>query len=402
MNYWPAHSTHLAETAEPYHAFVDALRPPGRASAERMFATPGWVVHNETNPFGFTGVHDWASAFWFPEAAAWLAHEVYDAFRFSGDTAFLAATAYPILREAAEFWLDTLHTDPRDGTLVVAPSYSPEHGDFTAGAAMSQQIVRQLLGDALEAAALLDTDAPLRCELARALDAIDEGLRIGSWGQLQEWKRDLDDPADTHRHVSHLFALHPGDAIVAGTPQAAAAATTLDAREQGDGPGWSKAWRICLRARLHDGAGAHAALRRLLGESTLPNLWDSHPPFQIDGNLGSCAGIAEMLVQSHHGHVEILPALPAAWPSGSVRGLRARGDVTLDITWSQGKAQEVRLRPGTDDTLQVAVAAFGSRPTATTEAGEPVAAEFDGALLLLPVRGGSGYVLCAEPGAHGI
>jgi alpha-L-fucosidase 2 len=330
-------------------------------TAREMFGNRGWVVHNETTPFGFTGVHDWATAFWFPEAGAWLARHYYEHYLFTRDEWFLRVRAYPALRSLAQFWMDELVADPRDGRLVVNPSYSPEQGPFSAGASMSQQIVRDLLTNTAEAATTLG-DREFAEQLRSTVDRLDPGLRVGSWGQLQEWKSDWDDQKNTHRHTSHLYALHPGRQI---TPQenpalVAAARVSLTARGDG-GTGWSKAWKINFWARLLDGDHSHKMLTELLATSTLNNLWDTHPPFQIDGNFGATAGVAEMLVQSHRGVVDLLPALPRFWNTGSVTGLRARGDVTVDIRWVDGKPVHVQLKAGGDGPLTVSGAVFEGR-----------------------------------------
>ncbi|WP_246108142.1 glycoside hydrolase family 95 protein [Saccharothrix saharensis] len=397
MNYWPAETTNLAETTGPLFDFVDALREPGAVTARELHGNRGWVVNNETNPFGFTGVHDWATAFWFPEAGAWLAHHYFEHYLFTRDEEFLRERAYPVMRELAEFWLDALVVDPRDGTLVVTPSYSPEHGDFSAGAALSQQIVRQLFA---HVAATADEvgDAAFGAEVRQALERIDPGTRIGSWGQLQEWKEDRDDPANTHRHVSHLFALFPGTGISPRTtPELAAAArTSLTARGDG-GTGWSKAWKINFWARLLDGDHAHRMLAEQLVGSTLPNLWDTHPPFQLDGNFGATAGVAEMLLQSHDGVVHVLPALPGEWPDGSYTGLRARGDVTVDATWSDGAAREIALTTGRDGPLTVRGTLFGGDfRLVDARTGTPVPHHRDGDSTTFTAHAGHRYVATAR------
>ncbi len=361
MNYWPAETTNLAETTSPLFDYVDSMVPPGEVTAREIYGNRGWVVNNETNPFGFTGLHDWATSFWFPEAGAWLAQHYYEHYLFSGDEAFLRDRAYPLMRSLTEFWMDELVTDPRDGKLVVSPSFSPEQGPFTAGASMSQQIVWDLLTNTVSAARALG-DTGFAAQAQSILDRLDPGLRVGSWGQLQEWKADLDEQGNTHRHVSHLFALHPGRQLspAANPDLVAAARTSLRARGDG-GTGWSKAWKINFWARLLDGNHAHLMLSELLKSSTLDNLWDTHPPFQIDGNFGATAGMAEMLVQSQTGVVDVLPALPDEWAEGSVRGLRARGDVTVDADWTGGVPTRIELATGRSGPLTVSSEVFAGR-----------------------------------------
>jgi len=399
MNYWAAETANLPETLVPFFDYVEGLVAPGRVTATEMFGSRGWVLHNETTPFGFTGVHDWPTAFWFPEAAAWLAQHFYEHYRFHRDEGFLRERAYPLMKPLTEFWLDELQTDRRDGTLVVTPSFSPEHGDFSAGASMSQQIVWDLLTNVAEAAAILGDETGFRSEVARALERLDPGTRIGSWGQLQEWKEDRDDPENQHRHVSHLFGLHPGRQLSPrATPELAEAARVILGARGDGGTGWSKAWKICFWARLLDGDHAHLVLSELLENSTLNNLWDTHPPFQIDGNFGATAGIVEMLLQSQGDAIDVLPALPDAWPEGSVSGLRARGDVTVGAEWSEGRATRITLDAGRDGPLRVGSDLFGGRFRVVDAAsGEDVAVVRDGRAIRLEAAGGRRYVATALP-----
>ncbi|MFI6324072.1 glycosyl hydrolase family 95 catalytic domain-containing protein [Nonomuraea sp. NPDC050556] len=391
MNYWLAEQTNLAETVTPYTEYVKAMVAPGRKTAREMFGSRGWVVHNETNPFGFTGVHDWSTAFWFPEAAAWLTQQLYESYRFSGDLARLR-DVYPAMREAALFWVDNLHVDPRDGKLVVSPSYSPEHGDFSAGASMSQQIVFDLFTNVLSAASALGEDEP---EVRAALARLDPGLRVGSWGQLQEWKTDWDSATDDHRHVSHLFALHPGNQIVPGSALSAAARVSLGARGDG-GTGWSKAWKINFWARLLDGDHALKMLGEQLRSSTLDNLWDTHPPFQIDGNFGATSGMAEMLLQSQSGVVDVLPALPSAWGAGSYAGLRARGNVTVDVSWRAGTASEIVLHTGSSGAVTVRNKIFNGRYRLVDADGRPVVHTRSGSDVTFTAVAGQAYRVVGE------
>jgi len=380
MNYWPALPTNLAETTLPLYDFIDSLLEPGGQAARRVSGAGGWTLFLNTNVWGYTGLIDWPTAFWQPEAGAWLASEYYEQYRYTKDERFLRERAWPVMKGAAQYWLDTLRVDPRDGKLVVTPSFSPEHGQFTAGAAMSQQIVFELFTGVSEVGAQLGEQG-FTAKVQAALRQLDPGLRVGGWGQLQEWKQDLDERDNQHRHISHLYALHPSNQIGAfNTPEyAAAARQSLEARGDG-GTGWSRAWKINQWARLLDGDRAHRLLGEQLKHSTLPNLLDTHPPFQIDGNFGATAGIAEMLLQSHAGELHVLPALPSAWSSGEVKGLRARSDISVDIRWNDGKAQEIQLRSGSQQTVTIRSDIF-SRSFAITAGEQEIQTSGDG-----PVR----------------
>ncbi len=397
MNYWLAETTNLVETTPPLFDFVDSLIKPGQISAQKIAGADGWALFLNTNIWGFTGVIAWPTAFWQPEANAWMAQHYFEHYLFSGDKKFLKNRAYPVMKGAAKFWLSFLIPDPRDGKLVVSPSFSPEQGPFTMGAAMSQQIVVDLLSNTAKAAELLG-DKKFLAQVKSTLAKMDTGLRIGSWGQLQEWKEDLDDPKNQHRHISHLFALHPGSQIdVTETPELLrAAATSLNAR--GDGStGWSQAWKINMWARLHNGNRAYKLLGEQLIHSTLPNLWDNHPPFQIDGNFGATAGIAEMLVQSQNGILRLLPALPDSWPQGSVTGLRARGGMTVDLAWDNRQLQQLKIHASQTGKVKIQTSLLAKPvelkglPEGKTQAIKVKG--FDGEF---EVQGGKTYILAAK------
>src|SRR5579859_3991915 len=404
MNYWPAETGNLAEMHEPLFDLIENMQPMGRQTAKEMYGAHGFVAHHNTDAWGHAAPVDSVGPGMWPMGAAWLSLHLWEHYDFGRDREFLAHRAYPTMKEAAEFLLDYLVDDGK-GHLVTGPSTSPEntyitsdgkHARMCMGPTMDMEITYALFSRVIEASELLGVDADFRQKLTAARARL-LPLKIGKYGQLQEWAEDYDEAEPGHRHISHLFALYPGNEItLRGTPELAKAARVSLERRLKDGggqTGWSRSWVLNCWARFEEAELAHDSLLVLLRHSTLPNMFDNHPPFQIDGNFGGPAGMMEMLLQSHAGEISLLPALPHAWADGHFIGLRARGGLTIDLAWEKGKATTAVLHAMVNGQHKLR-APRGQKIVAISSQGKPVhyvSAE-DGAIKL-DVQSGRDYVI---------
>ncbi len=380
MNYWPAELLNMSPMHEPLFKMIEELAVTGKQTARAYYNAPGWVLHHNTDLWRGTAPINAANHGIWVSGGAWFCHHLWEHYLFTQDKIFLRNRAYPIMKEAALFFNSYLVKDPVTGYLISAPSNSPEQGGLVAGPTMDHEIIRDLFKNTIAAGELLETDQPFLDTLQEKYKKIAPN-KIGRYGQLQEWMQDVDDTSNKHRHVSHLWAQFPGNEINWDeTPELMKAARQSLIYRGDAATGWSLGWKINLWARFKDGDHTYKLIQMLMspantGAGSYPNLFDAHPPFQIDGNFGGAAGIGEMLLQSHTKYIDLLPALPSALPKGEVKGICARGGFVMNIKWSDAKLQRVEI---------------------LSNAGQTALLRYAGKELKLATKKGSKYVLDAN------
>lgn len=377
MNYWPAELLNLSPMHDPLFTMIGELAEAGKKTAKLHYNAPGWVLHHNTDLWRGTAPINASNHGTWVTGGAWLCHHLWEHYLFTQDKEFLKNKAYPIMKQAALFFDTYMIKDPETGYLITSPSNSPEQGGIVAGPTMDHQIIRDLFKNVIEASKLLNTDETLRATLQQKYGQIAPN-KIGRFGQLQEWMQDKDDTNSRHRHVSHLWGLHPGSEINWDeTPELVKAARQSLIYRGDEATGWSLGWKINFWARFKDGDHAMKLIKMLISPAgnsagSYPNLFDAHPPFQIDGNFGGAAGIGEMLLQSHTRYIDLLPALPSAWPEGEIKGICARGGFVLNLRWENNKLQRVEV---------------------ISNAGKDCLLRYNGKEVLLPTKNGQHIVL---------
>lgn len=402
MNYWLAYNTNLAETAKPLIKYLDKMRKPGRVTAKEYYniisdeqkPENGWIAHTQATPFGWTSP-GWDFYWgWSTAAIAWLMQNLWEYYEFTMDKDTLKNEIYPIMRESAEFYRQWLIYDDKQDRLVSTPTYSPEHGPVSVGNTYEQSLIEQFYSDFITASEILDVDKELRSEIIKQKSML-KPFSVGKWGQLKEWFEEDDDNFDStktqkfHRHISHLMGLYPGKAINSATPELMDAAIVTMNDRGDESTGWARAYKLNLWSRTGDGNRAYKIFNGLLTGCTFPNLFDFHPPFQIDGNFGGTAGITEMLLQSHEGCIVPLAALPDAWKCGEYNGLCARNGFELSVKWSDRKAERIEIYSGCGELCRIRT----EFQNVNNSDGERIEASYENGILTFATTAGKTYII---------